>query len=214
VDHARERLGDDLADALAAAGATGAAQVWLLDVRDGDDDTLATVDLVPYRDLLQMRCDLPAEPARIDTRAFDPECDADAFIEVNNRAFAWHPEQSGMDRHRLASAMSEPWFDADGFRLHEIDGRLAGFCWTKIHPGRPERNEPALGEIYAIAVDPDFHGRGLGGPMTRAGLDWLAAQGLTVGMLYVESDNDAAVRTYERIGFERHATNRAYRSRP
>ena len=46
--------------------------------------------------------------------------------------------------------------------------------------------------------------------MTLAGLEWLADQGLTVGMLYVESDNDPANATYEGIGFRRHHTDRAY----
>ena len=214
-DHPRGRLGDDVADAVTAAGLDSrAAQVWLVDVRDGDDEALGAQGFVPYRNLLQMRCTLPVERAGIDTRAFDPDADAQAFIEVNNRAFAWHPEQAGMTEQRLATVMAEPWFDPDGFRLHEIGGRLAGFCWTKIHAARPAQGEPALGEIYVIAVDPDFHGQGLGGPMTRAGLDWLADRGLTTAMLYVESDNDAAIRTYERIGFAPHAINRAYRSAP
>lgn len=212
-DHPRDRLGDDVADALAATGSDpGVAQVWILGVRDGDDEAMATCGLLPYRDLLQLRCPLPVEPSGIETSAFDPDTDAQAFIEVNNRAFAWHPEQAGMTTERLAAAMAEPWFDADGFRLHHIGGRLAGFCWTKIHPARPEAGEPVLGEIYVIAVDPDFHGRGLGGPMTRAGLDWLAGRGITTAMLFVESDNHPAIATYERIGFSRHAVNRAYRS--
>ena len=68
-----------------------------------------------------------------------------------------------------------------------------------------------MGEIFVIAVDPDFHGRGLGVPMTLAGLEWLADRGLRHGMLYVEADNDAANATYRRIGFTRHRTDRAYR---
>ena len=85
-------------------------------------------------------------------------------------------------------------------------------CLVKLPDYPTTGDDERLGEIYVIAVDPDFHGKGLGGPMTRAGLDWLADRGLTTAMLYVESDNDAAIRTYERIGFARHATNRAYRS--
>ena len=70
------------------------------------------------------------------------------------------------------------------------------------------------GNVCVIGLDPDFHGRGLGGPMTLAGLEWLASQGLTLANLYVESDNHPANATYERLGFERHATNRAYTSDP
>ena len=46
--------------------------------------------------------------------------------------------------------------------------------------------------------------------MTAAGLDWLADQGLTTGMLYVEHDNAPAIRTYERLGFTPHRTDRAW----
>ena len=93
-----------------------------------------------------------------------------------------------------------------GFRLLDDNDALIGFCWTKIHRG----TEPDLGEIYVIAIDPSRHGQGLGKPMTLAGLEWLAEQGLTVGMLYVESDNDPANATYTSIGFRRHHTDRAY----
>ena len=69
-----------------------------------------------------------------------------------------------------------------------------------------------LGEIYAIAVDPDFHGHGFGKPLTLAGLDHLFSAGADLGMLYVEADNYPAIRIYNEIGFKHFSTNRAFKN--
>ena len=159
----------------------------------------------PVRDLWQLRVPLPVAAADITVRSFEPD-DAEAWLTVNNRAFDWHPEQADQTIDDLEKAMAQPWFDPQGFLLHYDDAGLAGFCWTKVH----RDTDPPMGEIYVIAVDPDRRGRGLGEALTRAGLTWLSRQGLRVGMLYVESDNDKANATYRRIGFRRHQTNRAY----
>ena len=199
---------DIVGDALERLETEARAQLWIREVADGDDAAARRHGFEPYRDLWQLRCRLPADASGLPTRAFASE-DTDEFVSVNNRAFHWHPEQGGLTAGDVRSRMAEPWFDADGFRLHHRQGRLAGFCWTKIHPD----HDPPLGEIYVIAVDPDFAGRGLGQPMTLAGLEWLSGRGLTVGMLYVESDNHAANAVYRRIGFAHHQTDRAYRRR-
>ncbi|MFV2038770.1 MAG: mycothiol synthase [Acidimicrobiales bacterium] len=208
-DHPRATLAADLSASISKVPAlldgTRSVQVWLEGVREGDDD-LVSHEVLPYRNLLHMRRSLPAGPSGITTRGFDVACDADNLISVNNRAFYWHPEQSGYTRARLDTAMTQRWFDPDGLRVLELEGRMAGFCWAKIHVD----HDPPLGEIYVIALDPDFQGRGLGGPMTLAGLEWLSAQRVTVSGLYVESDNHAAIRTYHRLGFTVHSTNRAY----
>ncbi len=201
-------LGDAIAEAHAEGG--GTAQLWIPEVDDATDAIVVANDFEAYRDLWQLRAPLPVpgEPGPLVVRAFDPDTDLDDLVGVNARAFAWHPEQGSMTAADIRRAMAEPWFRADGFLLHHVGDRLAGFCWTKIHGD----TEPPLGEIYVIAVDPDFHGRGLGEPMTRAGLDHLAAAGLDTAMLYVEADNTAANRVYERLGFRRHHTDRAYRA--
>ncbi len=198
-------------------GAAGAQQVelWGHPARPWHQTLADEQGLVEQRALHQLRCPLPvAVPVDpIPTRPFRPGHDEEALIRVNNRAFASHPDQGGMTAERLAEAQAQPWFDPDGIRLHDDPDRpgvLAGFCWTKIHEPVAQ-GQPRLGEIYAIGVDPDHHGKGLGVPMTAAGLDWLTGQGLTTGMLYVESDNEPALRTYDRLGFSHHRTDRAWR---
>jgi len=157
----------------------------------------------PHRQLFQMIGPLPAQATAIPTRPLDPDRSTDItqLVEVNNRAFAHHPDQGTLTVSGFTETMGEPWFTAEGVRLHERDGRLAGFCWTKVHRYDQHPATPDMGEIYVIGVDPDYHGQGLGVPMTAAGLQWLSDQGLTVGMLYVEADNEPAIRTYRRLGF-------------
>lgn len=167
------------------------------------------------RALHQMRCRLPVDIRAIESRAYRPEEDLEALRRVNNRAFQTHPDQGRQTDDSLLATMAEPWFRPDGLRIHERDGRVAGFCWTKIHPPRSSSTDPRtrsepLGEIYVIGIDPDFHGQGMGAPMTAAGLEWLHDQGLAIGMLYVEADNVPAVRTYERLGFTIVRTDRAW----
>lgn len=181
---------------------------WEFDPDETSDRLASSVGLHRGRELLQMRVDLPlpgSPTTDIATRDGRPD-DAAAWVEVNNAAFAWHPEQAGWTVDDFAQRQAEPWFRLDGLRILEIDGRMAGFCWTKIHAD----HRPPLGEIYVIAVHPDFHRRGLGRALTIDGLRWLAGEGLRTGMLYVDADNTAAVEMYRRLGFHVHERQQAY----
>lgn len=186
----------------------GHVHLWVPKPGPEHDAIAAGAGLAKGRDLYQMRRPLPVPGPAPDlpTRPFRPGADDEAWLVVNNRAFSRHPEQGGWDAATLAARTREPWFDAAGFLLHERDGRLAGFCWTKVHAD----HDPPLGEIYVIAVDPDFHGLGLGRALTLAGLDHLARRGLPVGMLYVDADNAPAVALYRDLGFDVDHLDRAY----
>ncbi|MEC9424948.1 MAG: mycothiol synthase [Actinomycetota bacterium] len=183
----------------------GRLEYWIERVDDQSDETPTRAGFVPWRDLVRLRRELPALPTDLDVRAYT-DADADAFLDVNNRAFDWHPEQGDMTQDDLAAKQAEPWYDPQGFLILEEQGTITGFCWTKVH----DDESPVLGEIYAIAVDPEHHGRGLGRELTLAGLAHLADRGLRHAILYVESDNRPARRMYRDLGFEVEFTNRAY----
>ncbi|HTJ74575.1 MAG TPA: mycothiol synthase [Acidimicrobiales bacterium] len=188
----------DAAVGLVAESGGGHVHLWVPKPTSAHDELAAAIGLRRGRELRQLRRPLPLdERSGLAVRPFVVGQDEGAWLEVNNRAFAWHPEQGGWDLETLRNREAQPWFDPRGFLLHERDGKLAGFCWTKVHPD----HEPPLGEIYVVAVDPGFRGRGLGRELVVVGLEHLAAIGLGEAMLYVDADNTSALRLYDKLGF-------------
>lgn len=169
---------------------------------DAAEARAAGLSLVRCNQQLRVALPLADSTPPLKTRAFALGADDDAFLRVNNLAFAWHPDQSDRTHDQLNELVQEPWFDAEGFLLHEIDGTLAGFCWTRVHA--ETATDPRLGEIFVIAVDPAFHGQGLGRSLTIAGLAFLASKSIEIGMLHVEHDNVAAQSLYRDLGFVEH----------
>jgi mycothiol synthase len=186
-------------------------ELWLPGTDPVVFDAALAAGFAEDRRLFQMRVALPVAaprfPDSVTVRPFAPGRDEDAWLAVNNRAFANHPDQGGWVRSRLVRRMEEPWFDPAGFLLAEQDGALVGFCWTKVHH-TPE----VLGEIFVIGVDPSAHGRGLGRALVLAGLDHLhRVRGCDTGVLYVAAGNPTAVGLYESIGFRVVRTDTALR---
>jgi mycothiol synthase len=192
----------------------GRLRLWFMQADDADDAEAARLGFRPERDLLQMRAPLPLAPEKlagarpVHTRPFRPGLDDEAWLSINNLAFAGHPEQGGWTHEDLKARLEADWFDPEGFLVAENedgDG-LIGSCWTKVH----RDHEPVLGEIYVISVNPSRHGEGWGRALTVAGLQWMAGQGVHVGMLYTTSSNTAAVALYASLGFTIDHVDRSY----
>lgn len=216
----RRGIGTTLARA--ALAKTGAAnRFWAHGTLEPARATASALGLAPVRELIQMRRSLRDLPDSVrpvpgvHIRTYTGTADDAELLRVNNAAFAYHPEQGGWTDAELAERRAEPWFDPAGLFLAFGDaqgdqaGKLLGFHWTKVHLDRP-----GLGEVYVLGVDPAAQGRGLGQALTAVGIDWLGrrladADEPTV-MLYVESDNVAAVRTYQRLGFTTYSVDTAY----
>ena len=153
-------------------------------------------------------------------RTFIPDFDNQEFLSLNNKVFANYPDQGGWSEDDLKVRLNESWFDEKGFFVAEDKGELIGFCWTKIHGAHThshngeddDHGHEALGEIYVLAVNPDYKGQGVGRDLTITGLNYLKHQGLNNVMLYVGVENKLALGLYESLGFTHHSSDIVYKS--
>lgn len=146
---------------------------------------------------------LPDLPSWVEIKEFVPGADDEVWLGVNNAAFAGHPEEGNWSLDIFRQRQQRSWFEAGGLRMAWADDRLAGFCWTKVHP-------EGAGEIYVIAVDPGFQGRGLGKELACEGLWDLHARGCRRAVLYVDVSNHTALSVYAALGFELERVDRCW----
>jgi mycothiol synthase len=130
---------------------------------------------------------------------FDPKIHREAWLELNNRTFAFHPDQGNWVMADLENRMAEPWFDPRGFFLCVHNGKIAGFCWTKIH--NEFVNKAPIGELFVIGVDPSEAGKGVGKAVCTEGLIYLKEKGIKEAILYVDEENEAGKGLYKSLGF-------------
>jgi mycothiol synthase len=227
----RRGLGRALVMAAMAAAAdhdpSGRLRLWAHGDHPSANALALSLGFARTRVLWQMRrslfapVDAPTLPDGVVLREFRPGVDDEAWLELNARAFAGHPEQGRWTVADLHARLAESWFDPAGFLLAErTDGAVVGFHWTKVHGARPadlaSRDEHGhdhdpIGEVYVLGVDPAARGLNLGVALTLAGLRYLRGRGLDQVMLYVDETNRPAVGLYQRLGFARWSTDVCFR---
>ena len=179
-------------------------------------------NFIKVRTVIQMSKDLTQiSPINTDyqIRSFLPDLDNQAWLTLNNQAFANHPEQGNWSEADLSIRVNEDWFDEKGFFVAQDKDQLIGFCWTKIHGGHSHTHQTdsdhhdhdPIGEIYVMAVSKEYEGRSIGKALTITGLNYLKYQGLNNVMLYVGVENKPAFNLYKSLGFNEFGSDVMYR---
>jgi mycothiol synthase len=215
VDPALRRRGHGrrLVDALLGVVEGRPLRVWAHGEHPGAVALATSMGFDRVRTLWQLRRSMaeplpgvPPLPPGVSVRTFRPGDDDDAWVAVNAKAFADHPEQGALTIEDLRKRMAEPWFDPAGFFVAERDGELVGFHWTKVH-------NPSLGEVYVVGIAPGAQGGGLGKALVITGLRHLQDRGAADVLLYTEADNAPAVRLYTGLGFTLWSSDAMFASR-
>jgi ribosomal protein S18 acetylase RimI-like enzyme len=107
--------------------------------------------------------------------------------ELEARTARWH----GL----IADGRTHRWVQL----VAEANERVIGF--VTFGPSEGETNEPQIGEVYAIYVDPAYWSRGHGRELFAAATDGLAEAGFTMATLWVLETNTHARRFYEIAGW-------------
>ena len=132
---------------------------------------------------------------RLSLRAWTPVFDSiqNAIDADVYRAFYpdnWRVSQQKAVEDVCAAEDTNVWVAIDA-------GSTVGFVAVKLDV------ESSMGEIYMVAVDPDFQGHGIGSALMEFALAWMKDAGMSVAMVETGADpgHAPARRTYEKVGF-------------
>jgi dTDP-4-amino-4,6-dideoxy-D-galactose acyltransferase len=139
----------------------------------------------------------PAVSVRPGTPADLPALRAIARVSHLDSRFA-HDERLAERAPALFEAWIEGSFEGLAEVVHVIDGAngAGGYVTCRVGAGGTE------GDIGLVAVAPPLRGAGAGTALLRAALEWFARRGVGRVSVVTQGRNTAAIRLYERAGFQ------------
>ena len=140
-------------------------------------------------------------------RAEPDDCSAIYEIFSGPKAFAGTLQLPYPSREHWRQRLAEP--SDDTYNLVAVVGdRVVGILGLHTFPNKPRRRH--VGTI-GMSVHDEWQGKGIGTALMRAGVE-LADNWLNLRRLELEvyTDNEPAIRLYERFGFEREGTLRQH----
>jgi ribosomal protein S18 acetylase RimI-like enzyme len=86
----------------------------------------------------------------------------------------------------------------------ELDGRIVGCGYARIDEAEQFKSFTHFAYLGFMYVVPEHRGRGINARVIRHLRDWAAFKGITELFLEVYSENEKAIRAYEKVGFKRY----------
>jgi ribosomal protein S18 acetylase RimI-like enzyme len=132
---------------------------------------------------------------RLSLRAWSPVFDSLEKVMDAEVYRVFYPDNWRVSQRK---AVEDVCTDADtNVWVAITSGSIAGFIAVKLHP------EDSMGEIYMVAVKPDFQDRGIGTSLVEFALFWLKEAGISIAMVETGGDigHAPARHIYEKAGF-------------
>lgn len=121
--------------------------------------------------------------------ALDKTLPAEKSAEYLRREAGWYIERVRRRERNFGVLVAEEDDMVVGYIVVGVDrvkSGIFGFLW---------------GHIISLAVDPDYHARGIGSDLIAAGLDRLKEMGVKYAEVLTDQNNIAAIRAYEKNNF-------------
>jgi ribosomal protein S18 acetylase RimI-like enzyme len=107
--------------------------------------------------------------------SLEAELGGELFARLHRGGGGWRGHQEAAIRRTLADASMATW-------VAESDAAVVGFVASRL------TEDPEVGEIFMLAVDPDHQAHGVGTRLTQTATDWLRQSGACVA--FVETGGD------------------------
>jgi ribosomal protein S18 acetylase RimI-like enzyme len=85
----------------------------------------------------------------------------------------------------------------------ELNGLIVGSGYARIESSKPYLKHSKHAYLGFMYVDPGYRGKGINNLVVEHLKQWSAANGITELRLEVYSDNEAAIKAYEKAGFKK-----------
>ncbi len=133
---------------------------------------------------------------RLSIRAWTPVFDSLQNVMNADVYQAFYPNQWQVSQQQAVEAVCAATDTSVWVAIGK--GLTVGFVAVKLHL------EDSMGEIYMVAVDPDFQGHGIGSALVEFALAQMKDAGMSIAMVETAGDpgHAPARHMYEKAGFE------------